>query len=253
MNSLMAVKSIAQVRLRSYTAICVAGLVLAGTGCGPLPGKPTEAEVHLEPKQMKDFAVLYRQDCAGCHGLDGQGNGALELANPVYLAIVSDDTLRRATAQGVPNSLMPPFAISAGGFLTDEQINIIVEGMRSRWAKPEALQGATPPSYAADSAGDIRKGAETFATFCASCHGPEGKGSPKSGSIVDGSYLALVTDQSLRTTVIAGRPYLGHPDWRNCVTNQPMTAQQVTDVVAWLASHRIATPGQPYPVAAAKP
>ena len=240
-------------RSHLYTLVCCALATLACAGCGRLPGKPTPADVHLEPKQVKDFAVLYRQDCAGCHGLDGQGNGALELANPVYLAIVSDDTLRRATAQGVTNSLMPPFAISAGGFLTDEQINIIVQGMRSHWAKPEALQGAAPPSYAADSAGDIRRGAETFTTFCASCHGPEGKGSPKSGSIVDGSYLALVTDQSLRTTVIAGRPYLGHPDWRNCVTNQPMTAQQVTDVVAWLASQRIATPGQPYPVAAAKP
>ena len=241
----------ATVRLAPYTAVCAVGLALAGTGCGPLPGKPTEADAPLVPKQVKDFAVLYHQDCAGCHGLDGQGNGALALANPVYLAIVSDDTLRRATAEGVPNSLMPPFANSAGGFLTDEQINILVDGIR-HWAKPEALQGATPPSYAADSAGDASKGAEVFATFCASCHGPDGKGTPKSGSIVDGSYLALVTDQDLRTTVIAGRPDLGHPDWRNCVTNQPMTAQQVTDVVAWLASHRTPTPGQPYPIAITK-
>ena len=36
-----------------------------------------------------------------------------------------------------------------------------------------------------------------------------------SGSIVDPSYLALVSDQSLRSTIIAGRPDLGMPDWRS--------------------------------------
>ena len=49
-------------------------------------------------------------------------------------------------------------------------------------------------------------GAQVFATSCASCHGADGKGTATSGSIVDGSFLALVSDQNLRTTVIAGRP-----------------------------------------------
>jgi mono/diheme cytochrome c family protein len=237
----------------SKSLLSLAALLLLASGCGPLPGKPTAADVPIKPRDVRDFAVLYRQSCAGCHGPDGQGNGALALANPVYLAIVSDDTLRRATALGVPGTLMPPFAQSAGGMLNDEQIDILVSGMRSRWARPDVVKGATPPPYAATSPGDARRGTEVYTTFCASCHGPDGKGTPKSGSIVDGSYLALVSDQNLRTTVIAGRPDLNHPDWRNCVTNQPLSAQQVTDVVAWLASHRTTTPGQPYPTAKATP
>ena len=64
---------------------------------------------------------------------------------------------------------------------------------------------------------------------------------------MDDSFLALVSDQSLRTTVIAGRPDLGHPDWRNYVPDRPMTPQEVTDVVAWLVAHRKANAGQPYP------
>jgi mono/diheme cytochrome c family protein len=141
---------------------------------------------------------------------------------------------------------MPPFVQSAGGMLTDEQINILVQGIRTNWAKPNVLNGATPPSYAASSSGDARHGAEVNTIFCASCHGPNGEGAEKAGSIVNVSYLALVSDQGLRTTVIAGRPELGHPDWRNCVSNRVMTAQEVGDVVAWLASHRSTTPGQPY-------
>ena len=65
-------------------------------------------------------------------------------------------------------------------------------------------------------------------------------------SIVDGSYLALVSDQNLRTTVIAGRPELGAPDWRGDVPGKPMSPEDVSDVVAWLAAQRTQFPGQPY-------
>ncbi len=69
----------------------------------------------------------------------------------------------------------------------------------------------------------------------------------KVGSITDGSYLALISDQALRAIIIAGRPDLGHPDWRNALPGHPMSDQDVTDVVAWMASQRQQTPGQPYP------
>src|SRR5262249_17979161 len=159
--------------------------------------------------QVRDFAVLYSQNCAGCHGKDGQGNGAFALANPVYLAIAPEDTLRRGTSLGVPGRLMPAFAKSAGGTLTDEQIDILVREIRSRWAKPAELIGASPPPYAAEQPGNARNGARAYATFCAGCHGPDGKGTAKGSSIVDDSFLALVSDQNLRMTIIAGRPDLG--------------------------------------------
>jgi cytochrome c oxidase cbb3-type subunit III len=59
--------------------------------------------------------------------------------------------------------------------------------------------------------------------------------------------LSLVSDQSLRTIVIAGRPDLGHPDWRQVRHGQPLTDQDVSDVIAYLHSLRSDTPGQPYP------
>jgi cytochrome c oxidase cbb3-type subunit 3/ubiquinol-cytochrome c reductase cytochrome c subunit len=66
------------------------------------------------------------------------------------------------------------------------------------------------------------------------------------GSIVDPSYLALISDQNLRSILIAGRPDEAMPDWRGDAS-QPMTDQQITDILAWVASKRIANPGQPYP------
>jgi cytochrome c oxidase cbb3-type subunit 3/ubiquinol-cytochrome c reductase cytochrome c subunit len=223
------------------------GLValLLGLGCRP-PGKPVEADIELKPEEVRDFARLYNQNCAGCHGQDGKGNTALALANPVYLAIANDGTIRHATANGIRGSLMPPFSKNAGGTLTDDQIDILVREMRVRWAKPNDVLGANPPPYAAVEPGNAQRGAGAFTIFCAGCHGPEGKGTAKGSSIVDDSFLALVSDQNLRTTIIAGRPDLGHPDWRRCAPDRVMTPQEVTDVVAWLVAQRKPNPGRPY-------
>ena len=229
---------------RSLLAICVAAVLLC-VGCQP-PGKPTSADIQLKPSEVTDFLALYSLNCAGCHGQDGKGNGALALANPVYLAIATDDTIRRAAASGVRGSLMPAFAKSAGGTLTDAQIEILVNGMRQRWGKPDESLGATPPSYAAKEPGDASRGTSAYTIFCGGCHGADGRGTAKGSSIVDDSFLALVSDQNLRTTIIAGRPNLGHPDWRHCTKDRVMTSQEVTDVVAWLVSKRKPNPGQPY-------
>jgi hypothetical protein len=56
--------------------------------------------------------------------------------------------------------------------------------------------------------------------------------------VLDPAYLALVSDQALRTAVIVGRSDLGMPDWRANISGQPMSPQEISDVVAWLASHR---------------
>jgi len=225
----------------------LASMMLAAAtfiACDALPGRPKLEHREVRPDEQEDFAHLFAQNCVGCHGREGKGNAALALANPVYLAIADDALLRRVITSGVAGTQMPAFARTAGGMLTDKQVEILIQGIRG-WAQP--LPGASPPPYAATSAGDAGRGAQVFAAGCASCHGPEGRGGPKAGSIVDGSYLHLVSDQGLRTTVIAGRPEIGQPDWQSAVAGRALSGEEVTDVVAWLASLRTATPGQPYP------
>ena len=141
---------------------------------------------------------------------------------------------------------MPGFAQSAGGMLTDKQIDVITNGIRSRWGEPGILEGSKPPSYFAKSAGNAERGAFVFKTYCGSCHGPGGRGGTKGSAVTNDVFLTLVSDQSLRTVVITGRPELGAPDWRGNVPGKPMSEQEITDVVAWLASRRTKNPGQPY-------
>jgi cytochrome c oxidase cbb3-type subunit III len=219
---------------------------LALSACAGSPGRPRPGDMPIVPNEITDFSALYAQNCSGCHGADGKGGAAIALGDPVYLAIADDATLRRVATSGVRGTSMPAFAQSAGGALTAKQIEILVSGIRERWSKPDALRGANPPPYAAPEPGDASRGSAAYATYCSSCHGPDGRGGPKANSIVDGSFLALLNDQELRTIVIVGRPELGAPDWRNNTPGKPMSAQEISDVVAWLASQRPKFPGQPY-------
>jgi mono/diheme cytochrome c family protein len=200
----------------------------------------------VAPNEVLEFSTLYAQNCAGCHGADGRGGAAIALADPVYLAIVDRNELRKTTANGVRGTSMPAFAQRAGGMLTEQQIDVLTSGIFSRWGRAGILDGAKPPSYAARTAGNVEHGKLAYGTYCASCHGPEGGGTSKGSGITNDSFLALVSDQGLRTIVITGRPELNAPDWRGNVPGKPMTDQEITDVAAWLASQRVQNPGQPY-------
>jgi len=232
-------------RIPYLSAFAVLPLVLL-SACSTPHGQPQKGSEPVAPNQVVDFGALYVQNCAGCHGAEGRGGASIALANPVYLAIVDENAVHNVVANGVRGTSMPAFAQSAGGLLTDEQINVITNGIFSRWERKGILDGTNPPSYVAKTTGDAAHGEIVFGTYCASCHGSEGQGGSKGSAISNDSFLALVSDQGLRTIVITGRPDLRAPDWRRNVAGKPMTDQEITDVVAWLASRRVQSPGQPY-------
>jgi cytochrome c oxidase cbb3-type subunit III len=223
------------------TVIVLAASLAVTTGCGTR--NPADVQV-IPPNRIMNFSFLYARNCSGCHGPDGTGGAAIGLGDPVYLAIADDATIRRVTAGGVAGTSMPAFAEHSGGMLTDDQIDVIVNGIRTRWAKPAGLLNAPP--YAAQGPGDPKRGVDVYGTYCSSCHGADGHGSKRASSIMDSSYLALVSDQCLRTTVIAGRREWGAPDWRGDVPGKPMSPADVSDVVAWMVAQRTQFPGQPY-------
>lgn len=231
--------------IRTLSALAILSLVML-SACSTFNREPRTDPEPVAPSQVLEFDTLYAQNCAGCHGARGRGGASIALANPVYLAIVDETTMRNTIAKGVRRTSMPAFAQSSGGMLTEQQIEALTSGILSRWGRKQILDGANPPSYAAKTAGNVDQGQLVFGTYCASCHGAEGGGTPKGSAVTNDSFLALVSDQELRTIVITGRPELGAPDWRGDVPGRPMTDQEITDVVAWLASRRVQDPGQPY-------
>jgi mono/diheme cytochrome c family protein len=232
-------------------------------GCD-LPGKPDPRDQYRAPQEEMRFDVLYKQNCAGCHGAwpDGRYGPAPPLNDPLFLAIVPHTAFRQAITAGRelppasslsserPDKLMPAFATSHGGALTTEQIKVLMDGIRRQWSTmASAPKGAphyldTEAKPQAARSGD--PGMKVFKLACANCHGDDGqggriKGKPV-GAIHDPDFLALFTDQALRRLVITGRPDLGMPDYAHDTGRsdgfKPLTDQDVADVVALLTSWR---------------
>jgi cytochrome c oxidase cbb3-type subunit III len=215
-------------------------LFVACSGCHLRIGEPDDKNELMRPDEVVAFDRLYSQNCSACHGENGSGGPAFDLSNPKYQQLIDDASLKRWINSGMPETQMPAFGESAGGFLTETQIDALVSGMRARWA-PKKPAEAGMPSYLGSTDGDVNRGEAVFRGACVSCH-QQGE-----QQITDASYLALVSDQSLRSVVIAGRPDLGHPDWEQVRPERPVTDQDVSDIVAYLHSLRSETPGQPYP------
>src|SRR5215831_1587277 len=232
-----------QIKLAAVAVIAITLL----TGCSRrLPGQPSEAERWRAPAEIKDFNQLYTQSCAGCHGVDGKLGAARSLNDSLYLAFVTDEAMREAISKGRPGTNMPAFSEQDGGHLTDQQIELLVTGMRSSWSRPDEFKGVELPRYRGDETStttgtsnisggasetsDASRGATTYKTYCASCHGTNGDGG-SAGSIVDPNFLNLVSDQGLRTTVVVGRADLGKPDWRSNLPGHPMSPQEINEVV----------------------
>ncbi len=239
---------------------CIAILCVLLSGCSDdLPGKPTQADQYVMPQHILSFHDLYSQRCAGCHGADGNRGPGPPLNNPLYVSLVTENDLRQVIAAGRSGTLMPAWSQSSGGPLTDAQVDALVKGIKTNWAAkdPSSLpQNAPPlvppsPSTSATAAspsapgptGNAVAGTKIFAAACADCHGKDGTGGD-AGSINNSAFLELVSDQELRRYIITGRsdlpdtmPNFAESTGRNR-NFQPLTAQQVNDLVALLAHWR---------------
>lgn len=211
-------------------------LALALAGCSGVPGTLRESPP-ARPEQVLDFRTLYNQNCRACHGEDGQNGPSMDLANPEFQALVDDNTLRNIISHGLIGTQMPAWSEQAGGMLTDQQINAIIAGMRKEWARPNAFAGATPPPYHQPAGGNAQHGQQLYQQRCSTCHQGNDRQQPNSPV-----YLSLVSDDVLRSIVIAGRPDFHQPDFLHVSAGngqlQALTPQDVTDIVAYLHAQR---------------
>lgn len=215
-------------------------VVCLAAGCG----RPTAREAPLRPDQVRDFATLYGQNCAGCHGAEGKLGPAPPLADPLFLAIVSDDQLRQAICDGRHGTMMPSFAGERSHLLVAEQVEVLIAGIRSAWgAAVSDAEGAPPyalPANLADQA-VVPESGPLFARHCGSCHGADGRGGD-GGALREPAFLALMSDQALRRIIITGRPDLGMPNWRRRAAivseSTPLTSAEIDQLVALMAHWR---------------
>jgi mono/diheme cytochrome c family protein len=211
-------------------------LLLVLVACEP-PGRP---QFEAEQAETTDFKILFSLNCAGCHGVEGKNGPGRVLNDPLYLAVIPREGFKQVLIHGRPGTAMPAWAKSEGGPLTMRQIDALVDGIEKNWAKPDQFANAQMPPYVADQQGSSDSGRKLFLRNCFLCHGP----GAKIGPVADPTYLSLVSNQMLRTSIIVGRPDLGMPDYRILKLGKPLTDQDVTDLVSFLASKRPASRSQ---------
>jgi cytochrome c oxidase cbb3-type subunit III len=231
--------------------ILLALLASWAAGCD-FPGQPRDDDRYIPPRKEMTFKALFQHNCVGCHGAKGELGPAPPLNDKLFRALIPDAELQHVIAEGRPGTLMPAFAESEGGHLTAEQVDVLVNGVKSHWGPVEAAPNGAPPYPLVRArtegveAGDTEEGFMVFARACASCHGDQGRGGQyggkRVGAINDPDFLALISDQALRRYVITGRPDLGMPDYADPKGRPkgftPLSPQDVTNVAALLASWR---------------
>lgn len=113
----------------------------AGAQTTPPPSEPSEL--------AEQGARLYAENCAMCHGPEGQGRVGATLAKD-WPSIRPDLTVRAIIANGVPGSAMPAWSQAKGGPLSEEEVNdltafILALGEQSPVEQLPTPTGGLPP------------------------------------------------------------------------------------------------------------
>ena len=152
-------------------------------------GAPTTTTTTV-PGFVPDGATVWAGSCAGCHGAQGEGGSGGAVAGTT---LTRPDVITLTTNGGAS---MPAFSDR----LAPEQIAAIADFVLSLSGSDAILQG----------------GGHTYATLCASCHGPAGEGGI--GGKLIGEDISAAELGALIRNGTYGMP--GHPD----LTDDEMSA-----------------------------
>ena len=102
------------------------------------------ARCHAEPARAKAGAELYAAVCGICHDATPRAAMVADLRRPREAQSV--DAWKKIIADGRPGSLMPAFAISAGGPLSEAQIAGLAEYLARKFAQEPVAKAGTSSS-----------------------------------------------------------------------------------------------------------
>ncbi|MCC7130441.1 MAG: hypothetical protein B6D39_01290 [Anaerolineae bacterium UTCFX2] len=217
----------------NYNTLLVIGLaitllIMAGLALYALfePQRLAHGQEQILSARIERGGEIFQQQCASCHGSQGEGGVGPALNNRALLKITSDNAFFSVIRSGVPNTQMPAWGIEFGGPLTDEDVRDAVAFIRNYEATaPEIAAAAFTP--------DPVRGALLFDSTCAICHGPNGSGGDRAPRLNDPARLQKFPDEWYRGVIQHGRPARGMPTWGTV-----LSPNQISDLVALTAAWR---------------
>ncbi len=186
----------------------------------------TDAADHFAKERVYRGRSVYMEQCASCHGNEGEGGVGTALNNKDLLKNTLDSIFFSVVRSGVPSTQMPAWSVDYGGPLTDEDIRDVVAFIRAWEPTAPVIE---PEVFVPDAA----RGALLYATTCSVCHGENGVGTEDAPAINDPARLASLDNTWYRGTISNGRPARGMPTWGTV-----LNPNQIDDLLALVDSWR---------------
>jgi mono/diheme cytochrome c family protein len=218
------------------------GLFLALLGLlaglfGAVKATPVRAQEGLDQEKLNRGARIYQENCAVCHGENGQGRVGATL-DKNWPSIRPDLTVKNVIENGISGTPMVAWSQANGGPLTEANIDDVTYYILSWQAggPPEVDLGPTPtrgPTLAPvpEVAGDPNLGAVLYAENCAVCHGDKGQG--RVGATLDQNFPSIRPDLSVRAVIINGVEGSPMPAWGQA-NGGPLSEAQIDDLTAFV-------------------
>jgi mono/diheme cytochrome c family protein len=196
-----------------------------------------QAEAPAQEPTNELGAQLYAENCAVCHGPDGQGRVGATLAKD-WPSIRPDLTVKTIITNGVPGSPMPAWSQANGGPFSETEIDALTQYILS-WQTGGAPQITSRPTATLrppitplpNVAGDPNRGGVLFDENCAVCHGPNGEG--RIGATLAKAWSGIRPDLSTRATIANGIAGSQMPAWSQA-NGGPLSEQDIDDLVTFV-------------------
>jgi len=184
-------------------------------------------------------AQIYAENCAICHGENGEGRIGATLAKN-WPSIRPDLATKATIANGVPGTAMPAWSQENGGPLTTTEIDAVVAYILS-WqtgGAPKYTPAATATQRPAISQvpnveGDPNMGALLYDHNCAVCHGLNGEG--RIGATLTKNWGSIRPDLAIRSTIVEGVSGTAMPAWSQ-ENGGPLSENEIDDIVSFILS-----------------
>jgi cbb3-type cytochrome c oxidase subunit III len=188
-----------------------------------------------------DGATLYGAFCAACHGPRGEGMRFAgmppfpAIGNADFLAIASDEFLRRTIEHGRPGRRMPAWGAMEGG-LRPAEIEALIVHLRELAGGVACEPDTARPRWAR---GDLAEGAQLFAAQCAQCHGDRGQGA-EGLALANRALLAEASDTYLFESIRRGRRETTMPAFGSASPVRPaLSDREIESLVTFIRSFEV--------------
>ncbi len=229
------------------------------------PDRIVTSQEQILNTQLDDAMTLYAENCAVCHGLNGEGIGATPPLNAPALQSIAYEDLYKVISRGRFDTAMPAWSKEDGGPLSDYQIGELVALIESGdWNETgdrvvnlglaPLIPFTTDPDPALlESVGSLPDGGilqtaiMIYAFQCVACHGADGLGSGIAPALNDPAVREKAVEE-LERTITFGNTGTLMAGWSNVLAPEEISAM-LTLIQRWdeVPTGAIPAPDVPIP------